>query len=68
MGLSILIPLAIFHCDIINRKQGKGVLTVSTSTHDPRGIGTDPKDNSYHDNSPGKSDLFAAYTDAANNR
>lgn len=31
-------------------------------------MGTDPKDNSYHDNSPGISDLFAADTDAANNR
>lgn len=68
MGLS----LAVFHRDIINRRLGTGgPEAVSTPTHDPRrgfGMGTDPKDNSYHDNSPGISDLLAADADAANNR
>lgn len=34
-----LIPLAIFHCDIINRRLGRGALTVSTTTHDQGGWG-----------------------------
>lgn len=67
MGLS----LAVFHCDIIDWRLGDGGRdSLNTNTRPKRGfgMGTDPKDNSYHDNSPGMSDLFAADTGAANNR
>lgn len=64
--LSTVIPLAIFHCDIIKRRLGRRASTVLPPTR-PKGVG-DWNRSKRQQLPPGKSDLSAAQTDAANNQ